>query len=1064
MRRLTASICIIAFIIMAVGTQPIKVNAAADTVTIHYHRDDGDYEKWNLWMWPEGGEGKAFYFDEEDAFGRYMTVTLSKSADRIGFIVRTDSWEKDFPDDRFIETKLGTEIWISSGESEFSYNVPEEYKEEVRMEPFQLKLNYERYDMDYEDISIRLTYEDGSTTIITKDDITLAKGQLIAEKEVPYGKRIGLDILKGNVEDDYQGSSFSTSKIDENENLEVYLLQGTNTISPRSEFIGRTKAIESAFITSINEIRVKLTTPCKLDDIVHYGFYMEPDSLDAGATSDTIASVAEILIAAATTDQNSEYKVIKEGYADSFIITLHDDLDLSKKYAISKEGYGSRGLSVDSSIYSSEAFESAYAYTGNDLGATYKSDKTVFKVWAPTAESVSVLLYSKGEAIENEVPDGIVPMELTTQGVWQAEVLSDLKNVYYVYEVTVNGSTNLAVDPYAKAVGVNGNRGMVVDLTDTDPEGFREHSSPAFESPVDAVIYEIHVRDLSMNENSGINNKGKFLGFTETGTTNSSGLSTGIDHMKELGVTHVHLLPSFDYKTIDETKLDENKFNWGYDPQNYNAPEGSYSTDPYNGEVRVKEFKEMVQALHENGLRVVMDVVYNHTFTAGDSSFSLIVPGYYYRMDSNGKYTNGSGCGNETASERAMMRKFIVDSVVYWATEYKVDGFRFDLMALHDIETMNDVRKALNEIDPSIIIYGEGWTGATSPLPESQQALKNNAIYLDTGIACFSDDIRDAIKGSVFNTAETGFVNNGKRNITNRDESIKFGIAASVSHPQINIDGVSYSSRFWALEPTQTVNYASAHDNLTLWDKLSETNKAATEEELIQMNKLSAAIVLTSQGIPFFHAGEEMARTKKGNDNSYQAPDSINMINWDNKTTYNDLYNYYKGLIELRKAYPAFRMQTAAEINEKIEFVDTEFSVIAYRIHDALEDGREIAVIFNGTLEEKQVTLDANAWDVLVNKDTAGTAVIETIKGGTILIPSKSTLVLLENKTAVVEDDEADKKEDMETVTPTSIPEDKQDVEDSNKNSNKGLFIGLGIAAIIVLAGGLIIWRTKRKR
>lgn len=1034
MRRIIVGMLVVALLLSSIGVQTKYAKGATDTIKIHYHRDDGDYKKWNLWIWSEGKDGKAYNFDEEDAFGPYATITLDKSADRIGFIVRTDSWEKDVSDDRFIDTSLGDEIWIFSGESTFSYEAPEGYEKDISIESFQLKLNYLRYDEAYSDISFRLTFEDGTTDFITGDHIRIENGILKAEKEIKYCKRIALDVLKNGLEDDYQGATFSTARIDEESKLEMYLIQGTGTISPNADFIKKDKEIESALITSMKEITVKLSVPCKVDDNMQNGFKLSPDL--------TVSKVE------ATSAKDSEYKTIKEGYSDTFIITTEEPLDISKKYALSKTSYGSRNLTLDSGLYNSQEFEAAYTYEGNDLGASYSTEKTVFKVWSPSAESISVLMYPQGEAKEGEKPEITYPMEQAKSGVWKAEIEGDLKNKYYVYQVTVDGKTKLVVDPYAKAAGVNGERGMVIDLLETDPEGFREHSSPEFKNPVDAVIYEIHVRDLSMNENSGIKNKGKFLGFTETGTTNSAGLSTGLDHMKELGVTHVHLLPSFDYKTIDESKLEENTFNWGYDPQNYNLPEGSYSTDPYQGEVRVREFKEMVQGLHENGLRVVMDVVYNHTYTAGDSNFTSLVPGYYYRTDINGNFANGSGCGNETASERAMVRKFIIDSVVYWAKEYKVDGFRFDLMGLHDIETMNMVRKALDEIDPSILLYGEGWKGGSSPLPEPEQAIKNNAVELDERIACFSDDIRDAIKGSVFDIADTGFVN-GKKNISDRVEAIKFGIVGSVSHPQVNISDVPYSSRFWANAPTQTITYASAHDNRTLWDKLRETNKAASEKDLVQMNKLSAAIVLTSQGIPFFQAGEEMARTKKGIENSYKSPDSINMLNWDNKTEYKELFDYYKGLIALRKTYNVFRMQTAKEIQEKLEFVDSDPSVIAYRVHNAVEDGREIAVVFNGTLEDKEVVLSANAWDVLVNQDTAGTNVIETIAGGTIKVPAKSTLVLLENKDAVME------KENQELPLETpNVPE----------KESKTVWLWVGIGAISILVGGVVFWVFKRKR
>ena len=545
-------------------------------------------------------------------------------------------------------------------------------------------------------------------------------------------------------------------------------------------------------------------------------------------------------------------------------------------------------------------------YTG-ELGALYGKDRTAFRLWAPTAAKAYVNLYPDGgvsglaERLEMTRPDN---------GVWGAEKDGDLDGVYYTYTVSVDGAQNEAVDPYAKAAGVNGKRGMVVDLPSTDPSGWEDDKAPAFGHPTDAVIYELHIRDFSVADNSGMVNKGKYLAFTEEGTQSPDGLATGVDHMAELGVTHVHLLPCFDFRSIDERFLERNAFNWGYDPENYNLPEGSYATDPYNGHVRINEFKQMVQSLHTNGLRVVMDVVYNHTGATADSNLNKLAPGYYYRMNGAGGFANGSGCGNETASERSMARKLIVDSVVYWAAEYHIDGFRFDLMALHDIETMNAVRAALDEIDPSILLYGEGWHAGGTPLPEDKQASKKNIHLLDERIAAFSDDVRDGIKGHVFQSENPGFVSG---NYGEWRENVKFGITGAVYHPQVNYSGLrdGYAAAPWAKAPSQTVTYASAHDNLTLWDKFKASRPDLGEAEYLQCNKLSALLVFTSQGIPFFQAGEEFARTKYGNGNSYESPDAINCLDWGRKVKYYDLFAYYKGLIALRNAQPAFRLRTA---------------------------------------------------------------------------------------------------------------------------------------------------------
>jgi pullulanase len=519
-------------------------------------------------------------------------------------------------------------------------------------------------------------------------------------------------------------------------------------------------------------------------------------------------------------------------------LTMGEELPLFNKYTLVFGGYGELPVS-STKVFSTKEFEDAFYYDGNDLGAVWTKEKTSFRVWAPTASEVVLNLYKAGFGGNAER----IPMKQDVKGTWVIQKTGDLNGTYYTYLVTVDGNTEEAVDPYAKAAGINGDRGMVINLDSTDPAGFTEDIKPAFVNATDAVIYELHIRDFSVDKSSGIKNKGKYLAFTETGTKNTGGSKTGLNYLKDLGVTHVHLLPSYDFSSVDESKLVNNQYNWGYDPENYNVPEGSYSTDPQHGEVRVNEYKQMVQSLHKNGIRVVMDVVYNHTAVSADSYFNKIVPGYYYRMTDNGQFSNASGCGNETASERAMVRKFIVDSVVYWATEYHVDGFRFDLMGVHDIETMNAVREALNKIDPTILIYGEGWTAGASTLDNSELALKANMASLDPGIAAFSDDIRDGIKGNVFTAADNGFVT-GK---TGMEDTIKFGIVASTQHDKIDYSKVNYSDAPWAAEPTQTINYASAHDNLALWDKIATTNASDSEADRIKMNLLSSAIVLTSQ-------------------------------------------------------------------------------------------------------------------------------------------------------------------------------------------------------------------------
>ena len=515
-----------------------------------------------------------------------------------------------------------------------------------------------------------------------------------------------------------------------------------------------------------------------------------------------------------------------------------------------------------------DGYDEFPTYMGNDLGLSYAKASSTFKMWSPEAQAVKINIYQRGDG------DNLIisqQMKKEKDGVWSFEMNGDAKSMYYTYQVKQRGQWfQEKPDLYAVAVGVNGQRSMVIDMNETNPEGWENDVRPPLKNYTDIILYELQIRDMSIHESSGAENKGKYLALTETGTKSPEGLSTGLDHMKELGITHAHLLPTFDHRSIDETRLDEAQYNWGYDPLNYNVPEGSFSTNPYDGGIRIKEFKEMVQTFHENGIRVILDVVYNHTGQTEDSNFNQLVPNYFYRQNSEGGFSDASACGNETASERYMMRKYIIESVKYWVNEYHIDGFRFDLMGIHDMETMNEVSAAVREIDPSIFVYGEGWTAGSSPLPSEEQALKANTYKMEN-VAAFSDDLRDGLKGSVFEHEQRGFVSQGD----NMKESIKFGIVASTQHPQLDYQAVNYSKAPWASEPSQTISYVSCHDNHTLFDRLKISNPDASEAELIQMHKLAETIVLTSQGVPFLHAGMEMLRTKNGEENSYQSPDEI---------------------------------------------------------------------------------------------------------------------------------------------------------------------------------------------
>ena len=620
-----------------------------------------------------------------------------------------------------------------------------------------------------------------------------------------------------------------------------------------------------------------------------------------------------------------------------------------------------------------EQFDMDNAYIGNDLGVVITEDeKTVFKTWSPLATGVYLNLYLDGEG-DNKIET--LPMEKIDHGVWYVELFRNCDGVFYTYSFEFNHSNKRTetIDIYAKACGVNGNRGAVVDFSTTNPYGWDKVKKPKCKNACDAVIYECHVRDFSADETSGVpaEHRGKYLGFCDT-MTKYKGVTTCLDHLKELGVTHVHLLPVEDYATVDESRPDKAQYNWGYDPKNYNCLEGSYSTDPYDPKCRIKEFKELVMTLHKHGIGVIMDVVYNHTFYTEESAFEISFPHYYHRLNSDGKFSNGSGCGNETASNHLMMRKFMIDSLKFWATEYKIDGFRFDLMALHDIETINIIRDELNKIDPQILMYGEGWTGGESPMPADKLAYKWNS-YQFGRVGLFNDNIRDSIKGGTFNPYDKGFIS-GNRNAA---ATLRRGIAGSVPHPQIN----DAKEACWAFEPTQAVNYCEAHDNNTLWDKLQISAKNSSQEDMISMDKLAAAVVFLSQGVPFIQLGQDFLRSKprilsdgeQPNDvnifshDSYNAPDYTNSIKWDRKKQYHDVFSYYKALIRLRKSSPLFRMSTKEEVGEHLKFLDTgDYNFIVFK----LEDDKECFVVaLNPYEEQKNLYLPEGKFYLRLDKD-----------------------------------------------------------------------------------------------
>ena len=765
-------------------------------------------------------------------------------------------------------------------------------------------------------------------------------------------------------------------------------------------------------------------------------------SEDAGVQISMTGSVGDGAAAFTLSGENGVITpaAVTEGKSFVYTMTLAEPLDLFGSYQLTFMGEQYEVKLPN--VYSTESFEAEYTYTGDDLGANWTAEKTVFRVWAPTATAVRVNLYESGTEGADDRIDQLT-MTADANGTWIYAMTGDLNGVYYTYEVDVNGTTNEACDPYAKATGVNGKRAMVIDLDSTDPVGWENDTDPHYGNAItDAVIYELHVRDLSVDESSGIQNKGKYLGLIETGTTNSAGIPTGLDHIKDLGVTHIHLLPVYDYGSVDETKLDTPQFNWGYDPVNYNVPEGSYATDPYNGEVRVREFKQMVKGLHDNGISVIMDVVYNHVYDAGAFCFNQIVPQYFSRVNENGTYSSGSGCGNDTASERSMVSKYIVDSVKYWADEYHIDGFRFDLVGLIDTQTINTVIEEVHKTHPNVIFYGEGWTMGTAMTKEGYTLTTQTNSTETPEFAFFSDTMRDALKGDVFNTAKQGYV------------------SGSDAYA-VTVGKCFMGAANWCKSPTQTVNYASCHDNNTLYDRIVISTPKATAEEQIRMNNLAAAIYMTSQGIPFVHAGEEMLRSKPLPDggfdhNSYNNTDAVNNLKWDdlNKAEYQTVYHYYKGLIAFRAAHPALRMTSAEEVSAHITKLNgLEFNVTGFHIAaGANGEENDIIVIFNPKTESTPVDLPEGQWEIYVSGQTAGTESLGTASG-TVTVEPISALVLVGHGA----------EEDIAPET-TGVPETEPSVNTEEESSSLTAGHLIPLAAAVIIAVAAVVLSKKRKK
>ena len=749
----------------------------------------------------------------------------------------------------------------------------------------------------------------------------------------------------GEATKDFDGDRFVKL---ENGDTQIYLVSGEGNIYYSNDggaTLWEKKTMNYVGIISKNEIQYNLNPAVRIESLDQVAVYEGDRRLE-------IESLSSL-----------NNKVV------TGVITLKEDLDVTKLYDVEIEGF-ERKTAIPTGIFDSEDFIKNYTYDGNDLGAVIKGDQTTFKLWAPTASRVVLNLFTAGDGGD---PYLSVDMEYGAKGVWSSTQDCG-SGTYYTYTVTTAVGTQDAVDPYAKALGVNGDRGMVIDLDTTDPEGFAEDKFfDGIEKYRDAIIWEVHVRDFS-NRIAGSKYPGKYLAFTEENLVNASGEPVGLSYLVDLGITHVHLQPVYDYATVDETKCEE--FNWGYDPKNYNAPEGSYSTDPYHGEVRINEFKQMVQALHAKGIGVVMDVVYNHTYD-GNANLNRIVPYYYYRYTSAGVNSNGSGCGNETASERTMFRKFMVDSVTYWQTEYHIDGFRFDLMGLHDLDTMQAIEQAVHQINPKAILYGEGWTGGTTTMRPNTQATQANIREITAssgaagGVAVFNDAIRDGLKGSVFNATDKGYISGDPSK----------GRAAGVA---FGIEGGASSTQSWRVDDAMVINYMSSHDNRTLWDKLTLSNPDATDEQKAQMNRLGASIIAISKGTVFWLAGEEMLRTKGGDGNSYKSSDEVNNLDWDALKAGSEVMatrDFYRALIEMRKENPFLRYADVAT-----EIKDDGSMVVTYTENDAV-----VGIAFiNPTGVDASCMLPEGDWSILVNGSKVVTGEADEVISGEIIVPQMS--------------------------------------------------------------------------
>ncbi|VWL85873.1 type I pullulanase [Oceanivirga miroungae] len=899
------------------------ISLADKSLKVHYKKLED--EKWNLWIWEENKSGSVYEFSEKDKFGDIANISLNDDVDKVGIIVRTDEWKKDIDFDRFIDTKSkDTEVYLlGKDENIYEYNPDERPKAFNRLDAV---INFKNDQNSYR----------GYKVIVDNKEYKLRKNRsfgssVFIRKEGENLKEIDFKIL-----DDHNRLIYNNkiTKFDNSGFAKVYLNEGDSEVYHDKEVANKPAEILDAIIDSLNTVVITMNKGVNLNkmkkNILVYETVLEYEM--------PVKSV----------------EVINE--ANKYRLTFHDNFDLNSDFVLSIKNFEKVSLKK-SGVVKSKEFDDMF-YTNTKLGNIYDKDKTIFRVWAPTAKSVNLVTYKDDSETKYE-------MKLLDKGVYEYTLNGDNENLEYMYEVNFNDKTNLTQDPYAIASTVNSTHSVVVNVKELDSD---------FVTNDTKIIYELSIRDMTSQKDTDVVNKGKFLGLTEKNRTYDSKMKVGLDYIKDLGVTYVQVMPMYDFSTNSVDELDQfKKYNWGYDPVNYNVIEGSFSIDPVSKTSRILELQKFVKTMHDNNIGVIMDVVYNHVFDANLHAFNKIVPGYYFRLTKDGKYTNGTGVGNDIASEHKMVRKYIVDSVKYLANMYKLDGFRFDLMGILDIDTMNEVYKELKKINPNIVILGEGWNMGT--LDENLRATQNNANKLEN-IAFFSDDMRDTVKGSTFGNIGKGFVN-GKKDT--EEYLVK------------NIQG-GYGIRTY-VKPSQVIQYVEAHDNLTLYDQLKRTNIEDDEATINKRHKLATTIILLSNGTPFIHSGQEFLRTKKGDENSYKSSDEINMIDYKRAYENKENIEYVKELIKIRKENKLFNLDNYEEILEKLNVIVKKDNVIVYKLSDG---NKTYYVIYNANEEDIEVEIENGKYKVLVKDYKANSKGIEKIeiKDNKVNVSKLSSLVL----------------------------------------------------------------------